>query len=248
MARHSIWVGFDPREVDAFAVTRASFLSHLNTPIPVYGIVLDELRARGLYTRETTRNDKGQLFDVISDAPMATEFAISRFLVPHLVRTSLPPSTDAHYALFVDSDMLAVRDISAIFKQVKPSHAVSVVKHNFEPPEGVKMDGQAQLRYARKNWSSVMVFNVNHPSNRALTPELVNSVPGRDLHGFCWLRDEEIGELDPEWNFLVGHHDLSKVSPRIVHFTDGVPSMKGYENVEFAAEWKSYLHNWARAL
>jgi hypothetical protein len=27
------------------------------------------------------------------------------------------------------------------------------------------MDGQAQTRYARKNWSSVMVFNCDHPAN-----------------------------------------------------------------------------------
>jgi hypothetical protein len=32
-----------------------------------------------------------------------------------------------------------------------------------------------------------MVFNCDHPANRALTLDLINTVPGRDLHRFCWL-------------------------------------------------------------
>ena len=39
--KQSIWVGFDPREADAFAVTRHSINKHLITPIPVRG---DEVR------------------------------------------------------------------------------------------------------------------------------------------------------------------------------------------------------------
>lgn len=106
------------------------------------------------------------------------------------------------------------------------------------------MDGQEQTRYARKNWSSVMLFNLAHTSNQNLTVDLVNSVPGRDLHRFCWLQDDEIGELEPEWNFLVGHTDPS-INPKIVHFTEGTPNLPGYENVPFADEWMMERNRWA---
>jgi hypothetical protein len=106
------------------------------------------------------------------------------------------------------------------------------------------MDGQAQTRYARKNWSSVILWNVDHPANKALTIELVNSVPGRDLHRFCWLEDDLIGELHPKWNWLVGHSD-PEIDPAIVHFTDGIPTMQGYEDSEYADEWRAELERWA---
>lgn len=233
--KQSIWIGFDPREVDAFAVARHSIERRINLPIPVRGVVLTDLKSGHLYTRPTSRRD-GRLWDDISDAPMATDFACSRFLVPTLAKSG--------WALFMDCDMLVRRDISELFALADPKKAVMVVKHHHEPPEGVKMDGQAQTRYARKNWSSVMLFNCDHPANRALTIDLVNSVPGRDLHRFCWLDDDLIAELSPEWNFLVGHTE-GVADPAIVHFTDGIPSMDGYEGCAFAEEWRAELAAWA---
>lgn len=233
--KQTIYIGFDPRETDAFAVARHSINRHCNLPIPVKGVVLTDLRNGQLYTRPTSRRD-GRLWDDISDAPMATEFACSRFLVPILAKTG--------WALFMDADMLVRRDIAKLFALADPKKAVMVVKHDHQPPEGVKMDGQAQTRYARKNWSSVMLFNCDHPANKALTVDLINSVPGRDLHRFCWLDDDLIGELPAEWNFLVGH-TKGVEDPAIVHFTDGVPSMAGYGGCEFAEEWQAELRAWA---
>jgi lipopolysaccharide biosynthesis glycosyltransferase len=169
---------------------------------------------------------------------MATEFAISRFLVPHLAKSG--------WALFMDCDMLVRADLMELFALADPSKAVMCVKHRHVPPPGLKMDGQEQTRYARKNWSSVMLLNRDHPANKRLTVEMINSVPGRDLHRFCWLEDDKIGELPPEWNFLVGHTKLPRgKSPKIVHFTEGTPAMAGYENVEFADEFWAQLQAWA---
>jgi hypothetical protein len=89
-----------------------------------------------------------------------------------------------------------------------------------------------------------MLFNVDHPSNRKLTHEMVNTLPGRDLHRFCWLEDHEIGELGVEWNYLVGHTS-TEAEPQLVHFTDGVPFMAGYQHVEFAEEYRRELELWA---
>ena len=235
MMKRTIWVGFDPREAAGFAVTRASIERRLITPLRVRGLVLSDLRAKGLYTRPTSIRD-GRLWDEISGAPMATEFAVSRFLVPHLA--------GGGWALFMDCDMLVRTNLENLFSRLDPSKAVMVVKHDHRPAEGLKMDGQVQTAYARKNWSSVCAFNASHPANAALTPEIVNTLPGRDLHRFCWLEDDLIGELDTAWNWLAGHSD-PEIDPEIVHFTEGTPDMPGYADQPYADEWRYELGRWA---
>lgn len=236
----SIWIGWDLREAAAFAVARASCRRHLNLPIPIFGLVLDQLRAKGLYTRPLEMRpcaaDRSIMWDVISDAPMSTEHANARFLVPHLAGSG--------WALFTDGDVLFRGNVTRLFESLSSEYAVYCVKHRHEPPPGTKMDHQIQTRYARKNWSSVMAINCDHPANKALTIEMINSVPGRDLHRFCWLEDDLIGELSPEWNFLVGHTH-APVNPKIVHFTEGCPDMPGFEDVSFGDEWRAELHRWA---
>jgi hypothetical protein len=238
----SVWIGFDPREAAAFAVAKETARKvRRGCEIQVRGVVLAGLIGEGLYRRRTSVKD-GRLFDEISEHPMATEFAISRFLVPHLAtRFSGGPYG---YALFMDCDVLVRTPLQDLFALADPSKAVMVVKHNHQPAEAAKMDGQVQSRYARKNWSSVMLFNLDHPANAALTVDLVNSVPGRDLHAFCWLEDEDIGGLDASWNWLVGHSS-PEIEPDIVHFTDGIPTMPGYENCAYADEWRAALRQWA---
>lgn len=233
--KHSIWIGFDPREADAFAVARHSINRHLITPIPVRGVVLTNLRTGGLYNRPTSRRE-GRLWDDISEAPMATEFSCSRFLVPALAKSG--------WAVFMDCDMLVRTDLLKLFALCDPAKAVMVVKHNYQPTEGMKMDGQVQLRYARKNWSSMVAFNCDHEANKALTVEMINSLPGRDLHAFKWLDDDLIGELDPKWNWLVGHSDPA-IDPAIVHFTEGLPSLSQYADCAYADEWHDALRRWA---
>lgn len=250
----SIWIGSDPREADAFAILRHSIRQHMLSPIPIRGLVLSHLRQKGLYYRPTTRNPDGNLWDVISDAPMATEFSISRFLVPLLVRQSLKTTLvkpHARWAVFMDCDMLVTQPIDRLFDLANPRYAVQVVKHNHVPADQMKMDGQIQTSYHRKNWSSVMLFNIDHPAHTALTVDVVNSVPGRDLHRFFWLRDDEIGELPLKWNYLVGHNskaDLAdeKKPPANIHFTEGIPRMEGYDNCEFADLWVSTRDKWLR--
>lgn len=235
MKGQSIWIGYDPRQAEAFAACRQSIRMRMNVPIPIYGLVLDSLRNDQLYWRETERHG-GKLWDVISGAPMSTEFAISRFLVPHLSKGG--------QALFMDCDMFArCQNFGEIFDICDRSKPVWCVKHNHVPNTHLKMDGQVQTRYERKNWSSFMMFT-DHEANKRLTPKAVNTLPGRDLHRFCWLEEDQIGELGPEWNFLVGHTDPT-VNPKVVHFTDGGPWMSGYEHVPYADEWFRERNRWA---
>lgn len=213
-------------------------IERFNRIIPVRGLALDQLVADGLYSRpmefKAGREGSRQMWDVISDAPMSTEFAISRFLVPHVAKYG--------WALFLDCDVLCFENVSNLFALADDSKAVMCVKHQHVPQEGTKMDGQIQTAYDRKNWSSVMLFNCEHPSNSRLTLDLINGVPGRDLHRFCWLEDDEIGELPKKWNYLVGHDNRKSVpDPAIVHFTNGLPDVDGREMQEFSVNWHKYL-------
>lgn len=238
--KRSIYVGWDPREQMAWSVAMGSISRHLRDFVPTHGLYLGHLIERGLYKRPTEwREGPGQrrvMWDVISDAPMATEHANARFLIKELAKEG--------WALFIDGDVLVRADISSLFDGLDPSKAVYCVKHDYAPNPGVKMDGQVQTTYPKKLWSSVMAINCDHPANQCLTVDLINSRPGRELHAFCWLKDEDIGALEPEWNYLVG---VSKAAdnPKIVHFTLGLPDMSGYENCEYAEEWRREVGRWA---
>lgn len=238
---HSIWIGFDPREAAAFAVARASARRLMTAPYPIHGVVLTDLQSDGLYTRplefRASAADRPQMWDPVSDAPMSTQHAIARFLVPYLAGTG--------WALFMDGDVLVRGNLARLFDGLDASKALYCVQHRDLDAGGIKMDGQAQTLYARKNWSSVMAFNCDHHANRALTPALINSLPGRDLHRFCWLEDSQIGALDPTWNHLVGVNAPAH-DPSVVHFTLGVPDMPGYSHVPYADEWRTELARWAQ--
>ena len=56
------------------------------------------------------------------------------------------------------------------------------------------MDGKQQTIYPRKNWSSVVLWNCGHESNKKINRELVNNpdTTGKYLHRFSWLEDHEI--------------------------------------------------------
>jgi hypothetical protein len=102
------------------------------------------------------------------------------------------------------------------------------------------MDGQIQQGYARKNWSSLMLFNCGHEKNKRLTPRMVNYFTGSQLHGMTWLADNDIGGLPETWNWLEGHSSEAW-EPKAVHYTRGCPSMPGYENTPYADEWRGFL-------
>lgn len=209
--------------------------------------MLSELQRLGLYTRETRTKINGDgrphLIDVPSirddyDGSISTEHANARFFINHLVKAKTNGWHAGGWALFCDCDVMFKENPAGLFDLADNSKAVMCVHHDYRPSEKVKMDGQLQTEYPRKNQSSVMLFNCDHPANKALTLEMLNTLPGRDLHRFAWLDESEIGELPPEWNYLVGVSKLPDgVEPKLVHFTRGLPNMAGWENQEYADEW-----------
>jgi hypothetical protein len=203
-----IFIGFDSRESVAFSVAAHSILSRSSRPVSITPLCLSQLPLK--------RKPEG-----------STEFTFSRFLVPWLCSYQ-------GTAVFMDCDVLVRTDITKIIDGLNEREAVAVVKHDYTPKAGPKFLGNEQTLYPRKNWSSVMVFN--NPLCYILTPEYVDRESGANLHQFRWLRDWQIGELDRDWNHLVGEYPRNP-DAKIAHFTLGTPCFAKYRNCEFSGEW-----------
>jgi lipopolysaccharide biosynthesis glycosyltransferase len=218
-----VFVGWDPREDIAWEVCRHSILSRTDArKVSVTPLVQSELRAQGLYTRDI-------------DTRAATEFSLTRFLTPHLAGKK-------GYAIFVDCDFLFLTNIQEVLKEIDPSKAISVVKHNYTPQPGIKMDGSVQYPYPRKNWSSFIVFNCAHPDVQALTPAIVNVAEPAFLHRFNWLEDESIGEIDKGWNYLEGWYGPTYEKLHAIHYTLGGPWFEHKSDCDFADLWIEEHH------
>lgn len=211
-----IFIGYDDRERAAYDVARRSAMQFGCEVVPLY---VDRLRAAGLYTRPTDTRDG--MFDLISQRPQSTDFAIARFAVVLLAHDG--------WCLYTDCDVVFMSSPKNLLDYADPSKAVHVVKHSL-PDRGAadtKMDGQPQVAYPRKNWSSVCLWNCAHPANRRFNLSMLNSWHRDDLHGFRWLHDDEIGDLPPEANWLVGV-EPKPAQPLIAHFTLGGPWLPGH--------------------
>ena len=145
------------------------------------------------------------------------------------------------WALFCDSDFLWECNIEEVFdKYCNEKIAVSCVKHNYKNCNNkTKMDGRLQEYYPRKNWSSLMLFNCKHSNCKNLTLENVSTKSPTWIHRMNWSNDEEIGEIDKSYNYLVDYYHDNKI--KALHFTDGGPWHPGYEKVEHGDKWIKYL-------
>jgi len=212
-----IFIGWDSREPEAAEVCEYSIKKHATVPVEIHFLKQAELRAREIYTREP-------------DLQSSTEFTFTRFLVPYLCNYR-------GNAVFVDCDFLFEHDIKELFECANNSAAVSVVQHDYQPTNTIKMDGKTQYQYPRKNWSSLMLFNCAHPDCQTLTPEIVSSQTGEFLHRFNWT-GYEIGSLDKTWNWLVNwYHEPQDGKPKAIHYTEGGPWFPNYVKTEYGGNW-----------
>jgi len=209
-----VFIGYDPREAVAYSVLAHSIHVRASKPVSIAPLMLSQLR--GVFGRER-------------HPLQSTDFAFTRFLVPHL-------SDFEGWSIFTDCDMLVLDDIAELWRLRDERYAVMVVKHDHQPRESVKFLGQPQTQYPKKNWSSVMLFN--NARCTALTSEYVNRASGLELHQFKWLEgDTLIGELPRRWNHLVGYYKPSR-DVSLVHYTLGGPYFEEYRDCEYADEWR----------
>jgi len=210
---NAIFIGYDPRETIAFNVLAHSIQSRASKPVAIAALKLSQLS--GVLTRER-------------HPLQSTDFSFSRFLTPYL-------SGYQGWSLFMDCDMLMLDDVERLFALRDERYAVMVVKHHHVPVETHKFLGEPQSQYAKKNWSSVMLFN--NALCQQLTPQYVNDASGLALHQFHWLVDEGlIGELPSAWNHLVGYNPPS-AQASLVHFTLGGPYFSAFKYCEYASHW-----------
>jgi lipopolysaccharide biosynthesis glycosyltransferase len=207
-----IFIGYDSKVKIAYHVLAESILKNSSTPVTISPINLSNLK--NIYTRK-------------QDPLASTEFSFSRFLVPHLMNYN-------GWAIFMDSDMVMLSDITELWNLRNEKYAVQVCKHDYTPSSKNKFLGNNQTIYAKKNWSSLMLMNTS--KCKTLTPEYVNTRSGLELHQFKWLDENLIGNIPLEWNWLVGEYPYKK-DVHNVHFTEGGPYFKDYKNTEYADEW-----------
>lgn len=212
MASITVFIAFDPREDVAVNVLANSIQSRSSRPVSIAQVRLSQL---------------DRVFHRERDPLQSTEFSFSRFLVPWLCDYQ-------GWALFVDADMLCLGDMAELWDLRDERYAVQVVKHAHNCELGFKFQGERQIPYGRKNWSSVMLFNC--PRCRALTPETVNTASGLHLHQFAWLQAGEIGPLPPRWNVLVGVQPVPS-DARLLHYTLGGPWFDDCQEMDGSDLW-----------
>jgi lipopolysaccharide biosynthesis glycosyltransferase len=208
---HRIFIGYDPSQQIAYEVLEYSLAKHTTEPIDVQPIDAERLPD----------------FSRPADPLASTPFTYTRFLVPWLCDYE-------GIALFMDSDMLALGDVSELFHLPMEGLALRVRQHDYRPSDTVKMGGKVQTQYPRKNWSSLMLMNCAELG--AWTKEAVETQSGAWLHRFEPIPDEKIDDLSAEWNVL----DHMTGPTKLLHYTSGGPWLTGCEDADHAELWHEY--------
>ena len=206
-----VFIGYDEGEKVAFHILAESIRRNSSQPVSITPLCLSNLPD---FTREKQENQ-------------STDFAFSRFMIPHLRNYS-------GFSIFMDCDMMFRGDIAELWSKRNMIYSVMCCKHDYEPKQD-KFRGAKNEKFEKKNWSSMMIMNNSLCHN--LTPDYVNTATGLELHQFKWLpNDDAIGTLDLEWNWLVGEYDYNP-DAKNVHWTLGGPYFKEYQDSDYANEW-----------
>ena len=134
-----IFIGYDSHYPEVYEVCKRSIQDMSVEEHEIIPLVKKDLINRELYYREP----QGE----------STEFAFTRFLVPHLC------NFEGH-ALFCDVDFLWKCDPKELLKYLD-NKPVAVVKHDLKEVKENKMDGVKNKMYPKKCWSSLMLFDNN---------------------------------------------------------------------------------------
>jgi|TARA_B110000259_G_C13989779_1_gene391971 lipopolysaccharide biosynthesis glycosyltransferase len=209
----NIFVGFDQKESIAYHAFVQSLIDSSSIPLSITPLAENNLN---IYNEKHLDG--------------TNKFTYSRFLVPYLMNFK-------GWAIYFDGDMVCLSDIKDLIRNFDTNKAVSVIKHDYKTKNSVKYFGQKNEDYPRKNWSSVIIWNCEHPKNKILTPDFIESMNGAFLHRFKWLDNVEIGELDKKWNWLAVEYPEIK-DANLIHYTLGTPCFEEYKNTSMANYWK----------
>ena len=240
MSNLTIFVGWDSNEAIAADVLMYTIDKYKSRPVDFFLLKQQELRDKGLYTREL-------------DKKASNEFSMTRWLTPYLNRQLFPNN---RYALFLDCDFVFTGDIYRIF-DYKEDASINVVKHEYVPKSTTKMKDssgkvQAQKNYPRKNWSSFVLYDCENPIVHKLTLEVVNSESPMVLHRFMLFDDKDVGGFNywtkvdgqkiPLLNHLAGEYKQPTELPLSIHLTLGIPTIHTAVESAYSKEWLDYYH------
>ena len=213
-----IIVGFDQREAVDYHTFTQSVIEKSTVPVRFLPLSINSL---------SDYNEKHK--------DGSNDFIYSRFLVPHLMNFK-------GWAIYADGDMICLEDIKKLWNQRNNNYAVQVVKHDYQTKIEKKYFGNKNENYPRKNWSSLILWNCEHEDHKILTPDFIEKQSGAFLHRFSWIKDEKIGELEKEWNWLALEYE-EKESINLIHYTIGTPCFKEYSNTSLSSFWKKSFTN-----
>lgn len=223
-----IYIGWDSNQQEASDVCEYSLRRHSKVDLDIVHLKTQDLVDQGLYYRP-------------DGSPSSTEFTYSRFLVPKLQNYT-------GMAMFVDSDFLFTYDINTLFNRITDrvttvdmDNTSCWVSHHpdYTPKKDTKFFNKPQLKFPKKNWSSLIIFNCAHPHCKQLTPLTIANRSPQWLHRFEWSDDEYLGRIPMMWNWLVGEYEGGMPVPFGLHFTNGGP-FNGVYGQDYEDIWLDY--------
>lgn len=239
--RDVIFIGYEERQDLAAQVCKYS-IERLYPTADVFLLDHKTLRKEKLFWRKwLIDSETGNYRDGVDGKPFSNQFSHTRFLVP----TYAQFLGYNGFAMFVDPDFVFLENVEELFEECATEFdtkdtLVNVVKFDDYGvnESGVKMDNQSQVGYPRKLWSSLMVFDLSaYDWYNSDYIEYVNKADGLELHQLKYYPDEKIGSILPQWNYVPGF--TSKIiKPHAIHYTEGLPTMKGYEDCELSVVFK----------
>lgn len=213
----TIFCGYDERESVGFHIFCNSVLNRSSVPVAFVPLGSNGMRAG------------------------TNQFTLSRFLAAYMMGYK-------GRAIFADAaDMICLGDVAELSDNLQAiTGAVGVVKHSYKTKHKIKYEGtdmqSPNIDYDRKNWSSLMLINCEHPAWQAITPKSIDTWQMLDLLQFKFLADSEIESIPDEWNRLVDE-DQPTDNAKIMHWTAGIPGFNFYKNAPAADLWRQ---EWAK--
>jgi len=148
-------------------------------------------------------------------ANQSTWFTYSRFLIPYLENYE-------GFSMFLDDDIFFTRNPLTMFYFLNPDDAVACIQYPHYEHDDTKFDGEVNIDYPCKLWSSLMFFNNGHEDCKKLTPEAVNTWTGKQLHQFEWT--DKLSKIPERFIFTEGYDNIEeKWDYSGIHYTRGGP-------------------------
>ena len=210
----NIYLGYDSNHSELFDVAECSIHESIER-IKSGGVAAEYFND---YKVEVKKLDINAISEYTREyANQSTEFTYSRFLIPYLENYE-------GFSFFMDDDYIWKHNPLGLFNFLDPDHAVACVQYDFKHHEETKFNGEKNVSYPKKLWSSMMIFNNGHEDCRKLTPEAVNTWTGQQLHQFEWT--DQISKIPHDKICTEGYEESFNNSHHAIHYTRGGPWIK----------------------